>query len=49
MAIVAKLAADPEKTIERGGDTDEDKAEDMVQARKPKVAPSLDPAPAKAR
>ena len=49
MAIVAKLAADPDKTIERGSDTDEDKAEDMVQARKPKVAPSLDPAPAKAR
>lgn len=42
MAIVAKLAADPEKTIERGGDTDEDKAEDMMEARKPKAVPVPD-------
>ena len=49
MAIVAKLAANPETTIERGGDTDEDMAEEMIDARKPKVVPGLDPAPAKSR
>lgn len=42
MAIVTKLSADPEKTIERG-DTDEDKAEEVMQARKPKVVPGIDP------
>lgn len=45
MGIVTTLAADPEKTIERGGDTDEDKAEDLLEARKPKVVPGLDTAP----
>ncbi|KQP55267.1 photosystem reaction center subunit H [Methylobacterium sp. Leaf399] len=47
MKIVAKLAADPETTIERGGDTDEDKAEGIAEARKPKVVPGIEPAPAK--
>ncbi|NEU12295.1 photosystem reaction center subunit H [Methylobacterium sp. BTF04] len=37
--IVKALAANPEKTIERGGDTDEDKAEDLLEAREPKAAP----------
>ncbi|MCJ2110600.1 photosystem reaction center subunit H [Methylobacterium sp. E-025] len=45
LEIVKTLAADPEKTIEKG-DTDEEKAEDLQEARKPK--PALDPAaPAK--
>lgn len=35
--IVRALAANPEKTIERGGDTDEDKAEDLMEAREPKA------------
>ena len=45
LEIVKTLAADPEKTIEKG-DTDEEKAEDLQEARKPK--PALEPAaPAK--
>lgn len=39
MAIIKVLAANPEKTIEQGGDTDEDKAEDLMEAREPKAAP----------
>ncbi|WP_375465439.1 photosystem reaction center subunit H [uncultured Methylobacterium sp.] len=42
LEIVKTLAADPEKTIGQG-DTDEDKAEDLAEARKPKspvAAPS---------
>jgi hypothetical protein len=39
VAIVAKLAADPKRTIERG-DTDEGKAEAMIEASKPKAAPA---------
>ncbi|MDB5646431.1 photosystem reaction center subunit H [Methylobacterium sp.] len=37
VAIVRALAANPEKTIERGGDTDEEKAEDLMEAREPKA------------
>jgi hypothetical protein len=37
VAIVRSLAANPEKTIERGGDTDEEKAEDLMEAREPKA------------
>lgn len=42
VAIVKQLTAHPEKTIERGGDTDEEKAEEIEEAREPK-------APAKAK
>ena len=37
VAIVRALAANPEKTIERSGDTDEEKAEDLMEAREPKA------------
>ncbi|GJD81090.1 photosystem reaction center subunit H [Methylobacterium gregans] len=37
LAIVTELAANPERAIEQGGDTDEDKAESLVQARKPRI------------
>lgn len=37
VTIVRALAANPEKTIERGGDTDEEKAEDLMEAREPKA------------
>lgn len=43
--IVKTLAANPEKTIERGGDTDEDKAEDLLEAREPKAPPADAAAP----
>ncbi len=36
LAIVKTLAADPEKAIEQSGDTDEDKAESIAEARKPR-------------
>ena len=36
IAIVRTLAAHPKTAVERGGDTDEDKAEEVAQARKPK-------------
>jgi dephospho-CoA kinase len=39
VTIVATLAADPKRTIERG-DTDEDKAEALLEASKPKAAPA---------
>lgn len=38
LGIARTLVADPDKTIEQGGDTDEDKAETLVEARKPKTA-----------
>ena len=38
LGIAKSLVADPDKTIEQGGDTDEDKAESLVEARKPKDA-----------
>lgn len=37
LGIARTLAANPDKTIEQGGDTDEDKAETLVEARKPKT------------
>jgi hypothetical protein len=40
--IVKALAANPEKTIEQGGDTDEDKAESLEEARVPKAPPPAD-------
>ncbi|MER2264895.1 photosystem reaction center subunit H [Methylobacterium oxalidis] len=43
--IVKALAANPEKAIEQGGDTDEEKAESVEETREPK-APAE---PAKAR
>lgn len=43
LEIVKTLAADPEKTIEKG-DTDEEKAESQQEARKPK--PAVEPATA---
>lgn len=46
MAIVKALAADPERAIEQGGDTDEDKAETVVRSREPKPpVPGAAPAP----
>ena len=44
VAIVKKLTANPETSIERSGDTDEEKAEETEEARVPKA-----PAGAKAR
>lgn len=38
LGIARSLLSDPAKTIEQGGDTDEDKAETLVEARKPKGA-----------
>ncbi len=39
LGIARSLLSDPGKTIEQGGDTDEDKAESLIEARKPKSAP----------
>lgn len=36
LGIAKSLLANPAKTIEQGGDTDEDKAESLVEAREPK-------------
>lgn len=36
LGIARSLLSDPAKTIEQGGDTDEDKAETLIEARKPK-------------
>lgn len=50
VAIIKTLAANPDKAIEQGGDTDEDKAEEVLESRKPKVAPAAPGAtPAKPR
>ncbi|WP_457105069.1 photosystem reaction center subunit H [Methylobacterium sp. P5_C11] len=38
LGIVRSLLANPSKTIEQGGDTDEEKAEDLIEAREPKDA-----------
>jgi hypothetical protein len=38
LGIAKSLLANPGKTIEQGGDTDEDKAEGLVEARQPKDA-----------
>lgn len=45
LEIVRQMAANPQKTIEQSGDTDEEKAEDVIDARKPK-APVPNAAPA---
>ncbi len=37
LGIARTLVTDPDKTIEQGGDTDEDRAETLVEARKPKA------------
>ncbi|MBE7244256.1 MAG: photosystem reaction center subunit H [Actinomycetospora chiangmaiensis] len=37
LGIAKSLLANPAKTIEQGGDTDEDKAESLVEAREPKA------------
>jgi hypothetical protein len=42
--IVRALAANPAKAIERSGDTDEEKAEELLETREPK-APPADAAP----
>ena len=39
LGIAKSLLANPGQTIERGGDTDEDAAEGLVEARSPKDAP----------
>ncbi|WP_342104450.1 photosystem reaction center subunit H [Methylobacterium sp. SI9] len=36
LGVAKSLIADPAKTIEQGGDTDEDKAESLSEAREPK-------------
>jgi hypothetical protein len=36
LGIAKSLLANPSKTIEQGGDTDEDKAESLSEAREPK-------------
>jgi hypothetical protein len=36
LGVAKSLLADPAKTIEQGGDTDEDKAESLSEAREPK-------------
>ena len=38
LGIAKSLLANPSKTIEQGGDTDEDKAESLSEAREPKDA-----------
>jgi hypothetical protein len=38
LGIAKSLLANPAKTIEQGGDTDEDKAESLSEAREPKDA-----------
>ena len=38
LGIVRSLLANPSKTIEQSGDTDEEKAEDLNEARQPKAA-----------
>ncbi|AWN50110.1 photosystem reaction center subunit H [Methylobacterium terrae] len=37
LTVLRALAANPERTIDQGGDTDEEKAEAIEQARKPKA------------
>ncbi|KQP06892.1 hypothetical protein [Methylobacterium sp. Leaf93] len=48
VAIIKALATNPERAIEQSGDTDEEKAEDLMEARQPK-APPAEAAPAKAK
>ncbi|WP_336488182.1 photosystem reaction center subunit H [Methylobacterium nigriterrae] len=43
--IVKALAANPDKAIEQGGDTDEEKAENLEEAREPKLPAASAPKP----
>lgn len=43
LGIAKSLLANPSQTIEQGGDTDEDKAESLVEARKPKSSAGTAP------
>jgi len=45
--IVQALAANPAKAIERGGDTDEEKAEEVLETREPKAPPAEAAPPAR--
>ncbi|MCJ2126215.1 photosystem reaction center subunit H [Methylobacterium sp. J-077] len=50
LGIAKSLLANPDKTIVRGGDTDEDEAESLVEAREPKAkVPADEKAPATAK
>lgn len=49
LAIVRTLAANPDKAIEQSGDTDEDKAEGIAEARKPRGPKTEPPAETKPR
>jgi hypothetical protein len=44
LGIARSLLSDPAKTIEQGGDTDEDKAETLIEAREPKSPADKGPA-----
>ncbi|TNC13772.1 photosystem reaction center subunit H [Methylobacterium terricola] len=43
LTVLRGLAADPERAIDQGGDTDEEKAEAIEQARKPKAPETKSP------
>ncbi|MFH6783159.1 MULTISPECIES: photosystem reaction center subunit H [Methylobacterium] len=43
LTVLRHLAADPEQAIDQGGDTDEEKAEAVEQARKPKAPDTKSP------
>ncbi|MDP4023059.1 photosystem reaction center subunit H [Methylobacterium sp. NEAU 140] len=45
LGIARTMLADPGRTIEQGGDTDEEKADDVAEARKPKLPSDGKPAP----
>jgi hypothetical protein len=44
LGIAKSLLANPTQTIEQGGDTDEDKAESLIEAREPKASVGKAPA-----
>jgi len=47
LGIAKSLLANPDKTIVQGGNTDEDEAESLVEAREPKAkVPADEKAPA---
>ncbi|GJD51921.1 hypothetical protein OPKNFCMD_4680 [Methylobacterium crusticola] len=47
VAILRGLVADPQRTIEQGGDTDEEKAEAVEESRAPKAPEPRRPEPRK--
>ncbi|GJE61149.1 photosystem reaction center subunit H [Methylobacterium trifolii] len=49
LEIVKTLASNPDKAIEQSGDTDEEKAESLQEARKPKPPVAAPAEPAKAK